>query len=232
MASKARRGGDEGAAAGTPHTADTLQIDRWLRELGYDTPAAIKRARALLEAAGLTRAGKQGIAASKRASAETTLLGGLARVCSAECALLSRKMGGPRRAPVVTSAARCEVCGGSNNRRAAYACARALRSHRISRVLVVGGTPQQQQELAQLLMFDGLVLEFVDGMRASHSQKDAIANMNRAQLIVIWGSTPLRHSVSNLYTDDPPDHVRIITTSKRGIEALCREVIRSYGGGL
>ncbi len=226
---KARRGNDVGDAAGTPHTADTLQIDRWLRELGYDTPAAIRRARALLEAAGLSRAGKQGIAAAKRERAEATILGGLARVCSDECAALSRKVSA-RRVPVVTSAARCEVCGGSNNRRAAFSCARTLRSHRISHVLVVGGTAPQQQELAQLLTFDGLALEFVDGTRASHSQKDAIANMNRAQLIVIWGSTPLRHAVSNLYTDDPPDHVRIITTSKRGIEALCREIIRSYGG--
>ncbi len=227
---KAKRTVGAGAVVGAAHTADTLQIDRWLRELGYDTPAAIRHARTLLAAAGLTSGGKQGIAASKRERAEATILGGLARVCSDECALLSRRTAGPKREPVVTSAARCEVCGGSNNRRAAIACARTLRSHRISRLLVVGGTAPQQQELAQLLTFDGLSLEFVDGMRASHSQKDAIANMNRAQLVVIWGSTPLRHAVSNLYTDDPPDHVRIITTSKRGIEALCREIIRSYAG--
>jgi hypothetical protein len=95
-------------------------------------------------------------------------------------------------------------------------------------VLVVGGTPQMHTELTQLFAGSGINLQLVDGTRASHSGKDAIANMNRAQLLVIWGSTPLRHAVSNLYTQEPPEHLRTITVSRRGIEALCSEIVRSY----
>jgi hypothetical protein len=72
-------------------------------------------------------------------------------------------------------------------------------------------------------------MDFVDGTR-SHAQKDAIANMNRAQLLIIWGSTPLKHAVSDLYTTETPAHLRAITVARRGIEAVCREIVRSYAG--
>jgi len=193
-----------------------------LRAAGFDTPAAMKRARSALEAAGLTRAGKSGIAPYKRDAAEALLA--QSRVCGKECASLADAS----RTPVVTSGATCEVCGGSNNRRAALAALRDLRANSVRRVLVVGGTVHQHRDIEQLLTADGIALQFVDGTRASHSQKDAVANMARADLLVVWGSTPLRHAVSNLYTAEPPPHLRTILVSKRGIEALCREISRSY----
>jgi hypothetical protein len=209
------------------HDDDTILIEAWLRGLGYDTTAAIRRARAVLEAAGLTHQGKRGIASYKRSAGERALTAALVRVCSDECARLARATARGRHA-VITGTATCEVCGGSNNRRAALACTSVLRANGVTDVLVVGGTAQNQVELRQLLAADGLHVECVDGTRSSHSQKDAIANMNRAQLIVIWGSTPLRHSVSNLYTAEPPPHLRVITVARRGIEALCSEIVRSY----
>jgi hypothetical protein len=211
------------ARADAPHS-----INDFLRARGYDTPDGMRRARAVLEAAGLTNARKKAIAGYKLAAAEGALASALVRVCGGGCAALARAMSTERREPVVTSSATCEVCGGSNNRRAAIACAITLRRNRVRRLLVVGGSAPQQHELRSLLEGDGITLEFVDGTARSHSQRDAIANMRRADLVVVWGATPLRHAVSNLYTDAPLPGVRVITVPRRGIEALCGEIVRSY----
>ena len=68
-----------GLAMATPN--DAVSIDEVLRAAGFDTPAAMKRARTALEAAGLTRAGKTAIAPYKRDAAEALLAQSLARVC-------------------------------------------------------------------------------------------------------------------------------------------------------
>jgi len=209
-------------------SSDTHDISDFLRAHGYTTAGAQRRARAVLEAAGLTNPRKKGIAGYKLDAAEKALASALVRVCGDECAALARAMGSERREPVVTSGVGCEVCGGSNNRRAAIACSLALRRNKVRHVLVVGGTAPQQHELRGLLDGDGLELEFVDGTGKSHSQRDAIANMRRADVVVIWGATPLRHAVSNLYTDAPLPGLRVVTVPRRGIEALCGEVVRSY----
>jgi hypothetical protein len=206
-----------------PHSINDL-----LRTLGYDTPGAMRRGRVVLEAAALTNARKKAIAAYKLGAAERALASALVRVCGDECAALARPLRTEKRDPVVTSGATCEVCGGSNNRRAAIACRVTLRRNKVSRLLVVGGTAPQQHELKALLGGDGITLAFVDGTARSHSQRDAMANMRRADLVVVWGATPLRHAVSNLYTDAPRG-VRVITVPRRGIEALCGEIVRSYG---
>ena len=217
-------------APATPPTGPDAarSISEFLRAQGYNTPESQKRARATLEAAGLTNARKQAIAGYKLAAAEAALSAALVRVCGDGCAGLARQMRSERREPVVTSGTTCEVCGGSNNRRAAIECAMVLRRHKVKHMLVVGGTAPQQHELRSLLEGGGIELEFVDGTGKSHSQRDAIANMRRSDVVVIWGSTPLRHAVSNLYTDAPLEGLRVITVPRRGIEALCAEVVRSY----
>jgi hypothetical protein len=217
---------------------DPLPIADLLRDLGYATAAAQRQARAALEAAGLTNARKQGIAASKRGRVERALAAALVRVCGDACAALVRGDRNERRTPVVTGRAGCEICGGSNNRRAALQCVRALRKNGVRTLLVVGGSAPLQHQLADLLTqaeaqppgraAARITVEFVDGTKGSHTQKDAIAHMNRAQLMVIWANTPLRHAVSRHYTEETPSHLRTITVARRGIEALCAEIVRSY----
>jgi hypothetical protein len=199
-------------------------IDATLRAWGFDAPRALAAARAVLVQAGLTRAGKRGIVARKLPAARRALEAALARACCDECARLARDLW-PSRTPVRTGSASCEVCQDSNNRRAAIACALALRRAGVTRPLIVGGTDQNRHELAALLRPGGVTPAFVDGTR-THTQKEALANMRRSDIIVIWGSTPLKHAVSNLYAA-PPDGLRAITVPRRGIEALCRELIRA-----
>jgi hypothetical protein len=203
-----------------------MSIDAFLDDSGFDTPESRVRARQALEAAGLTNPRKQALAAYKRPAAEA-VLARLVRACCPECAALSAASR-PRREPVRTTPAACEICLGSNNRRAALACARVLKKQRVRSLLIVGGTPKLHHELRDL-MRDGPALEFVDGTLASLSQKEADHHLKRAQFVVIWASTPLRHAVSNLYGDEHlPEGVRSITVNRRGIEALCREILHSY----
>lgn len=207
---------------------DAVNIEQFLRERGFDTPAALVRARALLEGHGLTRAGKQAFVRTKVATAEALLLSELVRVCSDGCLHIDRAGAGRAREAVIVSPQSCEICGGSNNRRALIECVRLLHRRGVSRVVIVGGTETQQHDLQQLLSSADLEIRYVDGTKTSHTQKDAIANASWAQLVVIWAPTPLKHAVSNLYTRDPQPHVRIVTVSRRGIEALCGEIVRSY----
>jgi len=208
--------------------ADAVNIDQFLRDRGFDTPEAARRAREVLQERGLTRAGKQAFAADKLVAAEAALAAALARVCGDACLRIDRWVPGPAREAVRVMPRGCEICGGSNNRRAALECARALARKRVRRVVIVGGTAATQHELHELLAGSGLEIRYVDGTKASHSGKDALANTRWAQLIVIWGATPLRHAVSELYTSEPPPDGRILTVSRRGVEALCGEIVRSY----
>lgn len=204
---------------------DAINIGALLAELGYDTPAASARARAVLQAAGLTRAGKQGIAAEKRERARAAIAAALIRVCGA-CTSLARQ--DDAREPVATGRAMCEVCGGSDNQRAALECAGVMRANGVTRLLVIGGAPGVWRELADTLKPHGIEIDIVDGTQRSQSRRDAIQRMNRAQLMIIWGSTELRHAISSLYTEETPPHLRTITVARRGVAALCNEVVRSF----
>jgi hypothetical protein len=218
--------------ANLPNGDATRSIEEFLRAQGYNTRDAIARARAVLEAAGLTNARKKGIAAYKLPVAEKALAAKLIRVCGEKCVRLARSRRSEHREPVVVTGATCEICGGSNNRRATIECAMLLKRKKVKRMLVVGGTAPQQHELRSLLEGDGLALDFVDGTAKSHTRSDAIANMRRNDLVVIWGPTPLRHAVSEHYTNrysrETVPNVRILNVPKRGIEALCAEIVRSY----
>jgi hypothetical protein len=204
---------------------NTIAIDELLASAGFDTAASRKQARAVLEAAGLTRPGKRGIASYKDEGARAALASALVRVCGKTCASLVQD----GRTPVIVAGTTCEVCRGSNNRKAGMAARKAMAAAGATRLLVVGGTLQGQYELEAVLAGDGVTVAFVDGSRGSHTQKQAIANMRRADVAVIWGATPLRHAVSELYTRDPLPHLRVILVRTSGVEAVCRELQRSFG---
>lgn len=208
--------------------SDVVDIDAFLRGEGYEPAASRARARGVLEAGQLTRSGKRGMAAEKVPAARALLASAFLRVCADEdCVRLAAASSG--RGLVTVHGPACEVCGGSNNRRAARALALRLRRAGVDRLLVVGGTPALHAELDQLLGAQGIAMRFVDGAAGSHSARDAAPNLSWAQVMVVWGASPLPHKVSRLYTDAPPPHLRVVKLARRGIEALCREVLRSFG---
>lgn len=223
-----------GGAGGRPRirevrVTDAVNIDQLVRGAGFDTPEALERARVALVGAGLTRAGKQAIAAEKVERVRATLSSALLRVCGDACLRIDRDGAGAAREPVVVTKASCEVCGGSNNRRAVIRMLRVLQRKGIERVIIVGGTPHLWQEMEGFLKAaPSIAVTYVDGTKTSHSEKDALANKRWSQLIVLWASTPLKHAVSNHYKADVPEGVRVVTVIPRSIEALCNEVVKSY----
>jgi hypothetical protein len=202
-----------------------VKISDFLRGDGFDSEQAQHEARIALERAGLTRPGKQAFVADKLPRARKVLAARLLRAC-AGC---RAGADAGSRLVVEVSQPNCELCGGSNNRRAARRCARALARRGIERVLVVGGTPAQHLELRQLFGESGVSWRMVDGTRASHSAKEAELNKRWAQVIVVWGPTPLRHSVSELYTEQRYAGLKVVQVPRRGIEALCDELVRGVG---
>ncbi len=214
------------AKQGKASMASAINIEEFLAAFGFDTPAALRRARAQLEARKLTNPRKQAFAAEKRERIEVVLAESLARACSPACAdELARRDKRTRESVRVTRAG-CEVCAGSNNRAAAAQCVAALLRHGIRKVVIVGGTPSQQRDLATLLRHGGLSLKFVDGT-GQHTAKEAELNKRWAQLIVVWAPTPLRHAVSDRYTEERYAGLKVVQVHRRGIEALCSEVVRA-----
>lgn len=209
--------------------AGDVEIGAWLGSLGFDSAGSRGSARNVLEESGLTRPGKLRMSEGKLFQARDALEAALFRVCeNGECRDLARRLGAGREL-VLVSATSCKICGGSNNRRAVRTMGRSLRAHGVERLLIVGGTPAQHAEMREILSSGDLAVRFVDGEAGSHSRRDAGPHLEWAQMLVVWGATPLPHKVSRLYTDDPPAHLRgrTVKLAKRGVEALCREVMRS-----
>ena len=197
-----------------------VSIDTFLRSEGFEDERARLAARIVLEQAGLTNPRKQAMDDAKLGRARTLLESRVIRVCSPDC----RSLAPPGREPLlVATAERCQVCEGSNNRRAALLLARAMHSAGASKLLVVGGTGTLHRELQSLLAPAGIDARCIDGAARTPSQKEAWADQRWADLVVIWASTPLPHKVSELYTREPLGRPPL-TVARRGIAALCTEL--------
>ncbi len=203
---------------------EPVDIAAWLTEQGFVTDASRAAARKLLENAGFTNPRKRAIAQFKLPAA-TALLDKQAVLVCAPC---SRFAETPRHA-VESDAAHCSVCKGSNNRRAAMEMAAVCRMNGVDRLLVIGGSNGTIHELETLLNGTRLALRCVDGVDYAPNKKRALPDLNWAQFVVVWASTPLPHKVSVSYTDECPPDVRMITVARRSVEALCGEVTKSLG---
>lgn len=210
-----------------PPPSQEVNLREFLAGEGYTTTWAQHQARAVLEAGGLTRPGRTAMLATKSGPARELLAKWLMRTCGApECVAWANESVNGRlvlEAPELT----CEVCGSSNNRRAAMAMVRACQAAKVTRILVVGGVSNTRAEMESLVEGTGIELRLIDGSSGRHTRNDAAPNLAWAQLLVIWGSSPLPHAVSNTYTAERPRDLKMITVSRRGVEAICREIQRA-----
>ena len=195
-----------------------VEIDAWLVERGYALPASRAAARAALEAAGLTRAGKTRISTEKLARAAEALGAKFALHCpTPECVAWAKGTG--RQPLACEPKASCERCGGSDNRRAMTDLVEAFRAKGVKRLLVVGGSPSVREELQEKLG-DAIELRLVDGTERRTADK-AKADMEWADLILMWGASELHHKVSMQYTQAGGDVKRkLVLVQKRGIAQL------------
>lgn len=204
-------------------------IGEFLAEAGYDTPEAQATARATLEAAGLTRAGKARMAGDKRERALAALEEAHVRSCDAPACARRAAQDAGGRAAVVVGGEQCPYCKGSDNRRAMTELARRLPELGVERLLVLGGTPVLHETMERLRKQAGgkLAIRYVDGTAAVHTRDDANVAMRWAQAVAVWTSTPLPHKVSTLYTDHPSARksVAVVPVTQRGIAGLCTQLL-------
>ena len=205
-----------------------VEIDAFLRDEGFLGPDAPEAARAVLEAEGLTRPGKVRMAESKLEAARLALSTFLIRSCAGCHERAEAELAGRRHVEVAHEA--CPYCRGSDNRRAVSELVAACRKQGIDRLLIVGGTATLYAHLLDLIRQagGGVQFRFVDGAEAVHTRNEATAHMQWANLVVIWGSTPLPHKVSQLYTQHPlAQKVKTIGVNQRGIAGLCNQIRRA-----
>ncbi len=125
----------------------------------------------------------------------------------------------------VRDASFCNVCQGSPTRRALEEAAEACRNGGLRRILVVGGMPASRTEMKNHSPV-GIEFRLIEGNLDRPKQR-VQADLRWCDLAVIWGSTPLGHSLSGSYlrrrTSTGPFILRI---SRRSVEALCQEIVK------
>lgn len=207
------------------------EIDGWLSELGFGLPSARQRARAALEEAQLTRAGKTRMSEEKLPRAKA-LLDARFYLCCEAAACQAKAAQSGREKVVCSPKSACQSCGGSDNQRAEAALIDACRRHNVHRLLVVGGSPAVREELERALG-TALELRMVDGTER-RTQDKAKHDLDWADLALVWGASELHHKVSTLYTQvAPPIRRKVIHVARRGVAALLEAAIEHLdrGGG-
>lgn len=203
----------------------TVDIDEFLKEEGFDTPAALKRARSVLDDAQVSNSRKARMSTQKLPHARSLLLEKLLKTCCPECENLLSVPERRERIAVGVSRSHCQLCGGSEARKAIRALADRLEGAGLENLLIIGGTPRQHAELRDLTASTTIKLRLVEGSKRVHRQQDADANLKWAQIVAIWCPTPLSHKVSKLYDAAQRKGAAKIMVNKRGIASLCGQIL-------
>jgi hypothetical protein len=202
-------------------------IDAWLASKGYASAEAKAAARGELEAQGLTRAGKQRMSDEKLPRAEEMLRAKFALHCTTpECTAWARASG--RLALQCEPRTACERCGGSENRRAETELKEAFRRAGVKKFLVVGGSPSVREDLEEHLG-DDISLRLIDGTERRTLDR-ARADLEWADVALVWGASELHHKVSLQYTQAPPPlNKKVVNSRQRGIKMALGEVVEHLG---
>lgn len=122
----------------------------------------------------------------------------------------------PGRAILRVPPARCDVCGGSDIRRAVRRFQDAALLNGLGRITIVGGSPQYHRQIRALIEEPRLRLNLVPGDRR-RNLRQAKADEEGSDLVVLWGATLLDHSLSELYGRGEG---RLIRVPHRGIARM------------
>lgn len=199
---------------------DELKRDLY-RRLGFGGDPALMDQ--LLDQAGLSRIGRQRIASSKADQVKQLIDQHFALVCGrGDCRERAARMAGPLTLAPASASEHCIACSGSAATAALQEMAEACRAVGIARVCIVGGTPNSWQQL-RAAVGTTLDLRLIDGT-STRTAGDAAADNAWADLVVLWGATPLRHKISTLYRGP-----KVISFARRGVQELAREVIKFAG---
>jgi hypothetical protein len=196
-----------------------IEIERFIVEQGFPQTHRAD-ARAALELADLTRAGKTRMSSDKVERAKAALRETFALHCqSQECISWAHRSG--KIVLVAESKQTCHRCGGSENSRAA----RELVESGIHRLVVVGGTPATREELERLIG-EEIELRLVDGTHHRQPER-ARADLEWADRVLLWGATELHHKVSKQYSDISATKYKVVHIPRRGISQLLAAAVES-----
>ena len=168
---------------------------------------------------GLTRPGKTRIAEKKAGAVDEALAHGFRRRCGRqECS-----GGADDRVEIRVAPTHCDVCGGSDNRRAVDRMVAGMRNAGITRLLVAGGSPGTRGDLERLCG-GRIELRFVTG-ESSVRRRDAAALVRWCDVALIWASTEIPHKATAAIRG-----AKVLTVDRRGVAALALAV-RDWCGG-
>lgn len=185
-------------------------------ELGFggDT-TALDRA---LEAAGLSNARKLRVHLDKRDAIAEVLRERFFPVCRrGDCRARAPDLAGGLDIAEASGPESCAICGGGVQKSAIDRMVEACGGAGIRRVAIIGGSPAGRRQFEDLVA-GRLELRMIDGM-VSRRRREADGDLAWADLVMLWGSTPLSHKVSTLYTGPSVVQVR-----KRGVSEMAAEV--------
>lgn len=193
------------------------------RRLGYE--GCHDQLEEALAEVGLSRPEKQNISPEKEGAVRDVLGDRFLLVCSrGDCLAEAEEVSDGHVLVPATTQDECAICGGSANARAVDEMVTAMREAGLTRLCVVGGSPNSRVELERLVA--GRVdLRLVDGTDGRNGQQ-AQADLAWADRVALWGGTILAHRVSNLYRGE-----HVIQFARRSIQELAREVTKSVRGG-
>ena len=200
-----------------------VDLTQWLADEGYGLPASRDRALAVLTEAGLTRPGKARMSTEKLARAEEALRAKLFLHCpSPECVAKAKASG--LEPAACSDKPHCQSCGGSDNRRAAQELIEAFKARGWSKLVVVGGSPSVREELERSIG-SALQLRTVDGTERRPIER-AKADLDWADMLVVWSASELHHKVSLQYTQATGEaRKKLVACHRRGITQMLAEAV-------
>ena len=163
---------------------------------------------------GLTRPGKSRIATAKIEAIDEAFGATFLRHCKKTACLPSAR---ETRAAILVATKHCEVCGGSDNRRAVEAMLAAMRQAGWTRLLVVGGSPGTRGDLERLCR-DRLELRFVTE-NTTPNRKTVGSLLAWSEITAIWTSTEISHKATATLRGR-----KIVKVPRRGVAALSEAV--------
>lgn len=189
-----------------------------LRRLGFgDDPSLAEEC---LEKHGLSNPRKARILESKADAVGEAIRQCFMLVCQrGDCQGEARARGTTRTIAIAATQTDCEICGGSVIEAAVQRLSDVFTSHKMKRICIIGGAPTIRRQLQDSASRTGLELRLIDGLSA-RTNKEAIADLAWANVVVIWASTQLKHKATQPYAGD-----NVIRVTSRGIPALVDEVV-------
>jgi hypothetical protein len=138
------------------------------------------------------------------------------------CALCSARLRPGVVAVEGVTAADCDLCGGSDTRRAFADLVAACEVAQVGRVLILGGSPAYREEAQRLVKETTrpLKIDFV-GEGSKPGTKKALANARGADVLVVWCSTLLDHATTDAF--GKVDALRVVV-NRRGIGSMFAQV--------